>query len=132
MDQMLNSPGFSIPSIGTPLHQPEEDQQILPHNSPIPTQRQQQQNGFGLALPHQQINNASSSQNLYSLPGFTPQHMLQPQTPVMMLICDAITKYICLFLIRTSNILLIFPILNGLSYEIVIGGNHLHVSLQCN
>ncbi|KAI9551356.1 TATA-box-binding protein isoform X3 [Daphnia magna] len=81
MDQMLSSPGFSIPSIGTPLHQPEEDQQILPHNSPIPTPRQQQQNGFGLALPHQQINNSSSSQNLYSLPGFTPQHMLQPQTP---------------------------------------------------
>lgn len=80
---MLSSPGFSIPSIGTPLHQPEEDQQILPHNSPIPTPRQQQQNGFGLALPHQQINNSSSSQNLYSLPGFTPQHMLQPQTPVI-------------------------------------------------
>ena len=65
-------------------NQPEEDQQILPHNSPIPTQRQQQQqNGFGLALPHQQINTASSSQNLYSLPGFTPQYMLQPQTPVI-------------------------------------------------
>ncbi|XP_066154255.1 TATA-box-binding protein [Euwallacea fornicatus] len=31
MDQMLPSPGFSIPSIGTPLHQPEEDQQILPN-----------------------------------------------------------------------------------------------------
>ena len=31
MDQILPSPGFSIPSIGTPLHQPEEDQQILPN-----------------------------------------------------------------------------------------------------
>ncbi|KAG5890793.1 hypothetical protein JTB14_007187 [Gonioctena quinquepunctata] len=31
MDQMLPSPGFSIPSIGTPLHQPEEDQLILPN-----------------------------------------------------------------------------------------------------
>lgn len=28
---MLPSPGFSIPSIGTPLHQPEADQQILPN-----------------------------------------------------------------------------------------------------
>lgn len=82
---MLPSPGFSIPSIGTPLHQPEEDQQILPHNSPLPPQRQQVPNGFGLALPHQQLNNtASSSQPLYSMPGFTPQHMLQPQTPVML------------------------------------------------
>ncbi|CAG0884030.1 unnamed protein product [Cyprideis torosa] len=30
MDQMLPSPSFNIPSIGTPLHHPEEDQQILP------------------------------------------------------------------------------------------------------
>ena len=30
MDQMLPSPNFSIPSIGTPLHHPDEDQQILP------------------------------------------------------------------------------------------------------
>lgn len=29
---MLPSPGFSIPSIGTPLHQPEEDQQIIGNN----------------------------------------------------------------------------------------------------
>lgn len=33
MDQMLPSPGFSIPSIGTPLHQPEEDQQIVATNT---------------------------------------------------------------------------------------------------
>lgn len=33
MDSMLPSPGFSIPSIGTPLHQPEEDQQIIANNS---------------------------------------------------------------------------------------------------
>lgn len=30
---MLPSPGFSIPSIGTPIHQPEEDQQIIANNS---------------------------------------------------------------------------------------------------
>lgn len=28
----MPSPGFSIPSIGTPLHQPEEDQQIIANN----------------------------------------------------------------------------------------------------
>ncbi|KAJ8979200.1 hypothetical protein NQ317_016835 [Molorchus minor] len=39
MDQMLPSPGFNIPSIGTPLHQPEEDQLILPNA----LQQQQQQ-----------------------------------------------------------------------------------------
>lgn len=26
MDHMLPSPGFSIPSIGTPMHQPEQDE----------------------------------------------------------------------------------------------------------
>lgn len=32
MDHMLPSPGFSIPSIGTPIHQQEEDQQIIENN----------------------------------------------------------------------------------------------------
>lgn len=93
MDQMLPSPGFSIPSIGTPLHQPEEDQQILP-DSPLPSQRQTQQasNGFGLALPHQQNNSAGGSQPLYSMPGFTPQHMLQPQTPA-----SFVTRHLIIF-----------------------------------
>jgi transcription initiation factor TFIID TATA-box-binding protein len=70
---MESSPGFSIPSIGTPLYQPEEDQQFLMSNSPVPT-TQQQQNAF--VPPHQQI--STGSQNVYSLQGFTPQHMLQP------------------------------------------------------
>lgn len=70
---MESSPGFSIPSIGTPLHHPEEDQQFLMSNSPVPTTLQQQ-NAF--VPPHQQISTAS--QNVYSLQGFTPQHMLQP------------------------------------------------------
>lgn len=80
------SPGFSIPSIGTPLHQPEEDQQILPHNSPLPSRQQNAATGFGLNLPHQQQTQApTSSQALYNMPGFTPQHMLQPQTPVIII-----------------------------------------------
>ncbi|XP_046656868.1 TATA-box-binding protein-like [Daphnia pulicaria] len=70
---MESSPGFSIPSIGTPLYQPEEDQQFLMSNSSVPT-TQQQQNAF--VPPHQQI--STGSQNVYSLQGFTPQHMLQP------------------------------------------------------
>ncbi len=86
MDQMLPSPGFSIPSIGTPLHQPEEDQQILPAAAASPMHSANRQpGGFGLTLPHQQqqaSSTPSSSQPLYSMPGFTPQHMLQPQTPV--------------------------------------------------
>jgi transcription initiation factor TFIID TATA-box-binding protein len=45
MEHMLPSPGFSIPSIGTPLHQPDEDQQILP-------QAQQAQQSHGDTPSH--------------------------------------------------------------------------------
>lgn len=72
MDQMLPSPGFSIPSIGTPIHQPEEDQQILPH-------AQQQQ----IQAPHMP--------RMFSTPSFSaPQSLMQPQTPVCMM-CELTT-----------------------------------------
>lgn len=84
MDTMLPSPGFSIPSVGTPLHQPEEDQQILLHAQQ--QQQQQPQHGLqnppplqpmGLNLPHKQHTYAPSAV------GFTtPQSLMQPQTPV--------------------------------------------------
>ncbi|XP_071454268.1 TATA-box-binding protein [Hetaerina americana] len=76
MDQMLPSPGFSIPSIGTPLHQPEEDQQILPQ-----AQQQQQQSP---AMPHipAPLMMAPHKSMPYSSVGFaTPQSLMQPQTP---------------------------------------------------
>lgn len=66
MDNMLPSPGFSIPSIGTPVHQPEEDQQIMQlpplqpqglSTSSLPSQQQSmnkiyQTNNMGYATPH--------------------------------------------------------------------------------
>ncbi|CAH0561034.1 unnamed protein product [Brassicogethes aeneus] len=89
MDQMLPSPGFSIPSIGTPLHQPEEDQLILPNA----LQQQQQQNlsqvpplapmggltptlglGMGMSMPTRYVPGYGSS-----LQSQTPQHtMMSP------------------------------------------------------
>jgi len=64
MDQMLPSPSFNIPSIGTPHHALEEDQMIAPD-----AQQAQQQN--------------RPSNNLYSFGGFTPQNLLSTgQTPV--------------------------------------------------
>lgn len=101
MDQMLPSPGFSIPSIGTPLHQPEEDQQILP-NALV----QQQQNNqpqmpalapmgsgmtpTGLSSGMSALGNmglpvlATPQKTMHTyVPGFaTPQSLMQPQTPV--------------------------------------------------
>lgn len=80
---MLPSPGFSIPSIGTPLHQPEEDQQI------IPMAQQQLQNTMQMPplLPIQQQNVMSAPQKSMhtyapSVGFTTPQSMMQPQTPV--------------------------------------------------
>lgn len=66
MDQMLPSPSFNIPSIGTPHHALEEDQMINP------------------AAQQEQLGSQSRQQTnpLYSFGGFTPQNMLSTgQTP---------------------------------------------------
>ncbi|XP_014247445.1 TATA-box-binding protein isoform X2 [Cimex lectularius] len=81
MDHMLPSPGFSIPSIGTPLHQPEEDQQILPT-----AQAQQQQSSQQAPLQMPPLlpiqSNLTSAHKSMSNYGFTtPQSLMQPQTP---------------------------------------------------
>ncbi|XP_017783777.1 PREDICTED: TATA-box-binding protein [Nicrophorus vespilloides] len=91
MDQMLPSPGFSIPSIGTPLHQPEEDQLILPAIQAQPQQSLSQQQmpplapvgsltpSLGLGMSMGLV--GSTKQHTYT-PGFvTPQSMMQAQTP---------------------------------------------------
>lgn len=90
---MLPSPGFSIPSIGTPLHHPEEDQQILNIPGSTPRNWDQQmplshQIGFGM---HQGMStnvempllmNSAKSIHTYA-PSFntTPHSMIQPQQP---------------------------------------------------
>ncbi|XP_014209960.1 TATA-box-binding protein [Copidosoma floridanum] len=92
MDQMLPSPGFSIPSIGTPLHQPDEDQQILPNalqQQQESQQQQQQQQQFGM---HSQMGmnpmsalmqTPQRSMHTYAMnqPFATPHNLMQPQTP---------------------------------------------------
>ncbi|KAG8222051.1 hypothetical protein J437_LFUL000495 [Ladona fulva] len=78
MDHMLPSPGFSIPSIGTPLHQPEEDQQILPQAQ----QQQQQQSPTMPHIPPPLMAAPHKSMQSFSSVGFaTPQSLMQPQTP---------------------------------------------------
>ena len=66
MDQMLPSPSFNIPSIGTPHHAMEEDQMIAPSAQEAQQTSRQQQNS-----------------NLYSFGGFTPQ--AASQTPSALL-----------------------------------------------
>ncbi|CAH0714321.1 unnamed protein product, partial [Brenthis ino] len=94
MDQMLPSP-YNIPGIGTPLHQPEEDQQILPNAMQQQHQQQQQQQqqqqhslvslgssplvGFGASImgtPQRTMHTYAPTAS-YA----TPQQMMQPQTP---------------------------------------------------
>ncbi|XP_068632392.1 TATA-box-binding protein [Battus philenor] len=98
MDQMLPSP-YNIPGIGTPLHQPEEDQQILPNamhqQQQLQQQQQQQQQhslvalgssplvGFGASL----MGTPQRSMHTYAPTASyaTPQQMMQPQTPQNMM-----------------------------------------------
>ncbi|CAG9113978.1 hypothetical protein JYU34_008883 [Plutella xylostella] len=82
---------YNIPGIGTPLHQPEEDQQILP-NALQQQQIQQSQMpslasmgssplvGFGLATPQRSMHTYAPTSS-YA----TPQQMMQPQTPQNMM-----------------------------------------------
>ncbi|KZC09350.1 PREDICTED: TATA-box-binding protein [Dufourea novaeangliae] len=103
MDQMLPSPGFSIPSIGTPLHQPEEDQQILPNalqqqqQQQQQPQQQQQQQQYQLQQLHAMSPNMQSGMLMIGTPQktmhayataptfATPQSLMQPQTPQNMM-----------------------------------------------
>ncbi|XP_024937790.1 TATA-box-binding protein isoform X2 [Cephus cinctus] len=97
MDQMLPSPGFSIPSIGTPLHQPEEDQQILPNALQQQQQQQQQPSQPYQVQPMHSMNSAGQTGILMNTPHkqmhtyaptlafATPQSLMQPQTPQNMM-----------------------------------------------
>uniref|UniRef100_A0A6M2DKR8 TATA-box-binding protein n=1 Tax=Xenopsylla cheopis TaxID=163159 RepID=A0A6M2DKR8_XENCH len=95
MDQMLPSPGFSIPSIGTPLHQPEEDQQILPNAlqqqmpplAPMGGSNISNFNSMNLSTgltPTQMMGAPQKTMHTY-LPFQTPQSLMQPQTPQNMM-----------------------------------------------
>lgn len=96
---MLPSPGFSIPSIGTPLHHPEEDQQInIPGSTPRNWDQQMPLSSSIGGMPHQigfgmhpgmstnmgmpSLMNTSKSLHTYA-PSFntTPHSMIQPQQP---------------------------------------------------
>jgi len=94
MDQMLPSPSFNIPSIGTPHHAMEEDQMIAPSAQEAQQTSRQQANlySFGGFTPQtaSQTPSALLSQTPHNMLGSshhgTPQSLLgtgsrQPETP---------------------------------------------------
>lgn len=81
---MLPSPGFSIPSIGTPLHQPEEDQQILPHAQQQQQHQQPIQMPSLVPLSNQSIMQPNKTPTFMPSGFTTPQSLMQPQTPHQM------------------------------------------------
>ena len=91
MDQLLPSPGFSIPSIGTPLPHSGEEEMILlsaqQKQQQQSTQEQQQQSsqqqqpqGSQMGQQQQQQGSQMGQQQFSS--GLTPHTLLQPHTPV--------------------------------------------------
>ena len=88
MDQMLPSPSFNIPSIGTPHHAMEEDAMINPQAQAAQQNRQ--------AGPSSNTQTHSTTPNLnqqsaFSYGGMTPQNLLNTgQTPQNLLASPAI------------------------------------------
>lgn len=81
MDQLLPSPGFSIPSIGTPLAHSGEEEMILlsaqqKQQQQSAQQQQQQQQQQGAQMGQQQQQQFST--------GLTPHNLMQPHTPNLM------------------------------------------------
>ncbi|XP_065357287.1 TATA-box-binding protein [Calliphora vicina] len=76
MDQML-SPGFSIPSIGTPLHQMDPDQQIVANPVYHPSAMNQQHNNHDMNTNGAHNPNVSSN-NMY---GHDLSHIMGGNSP---------------------------------------------------
>ena len=88
MDQMLPSPSFNIPSIGTPHHAMEEDAMINPQ-----AQAAQQNRQVG-PTPNTQTHSSTSNLNPpsgFNYSGITPQSLLSAgQTPQNILATPAV------------------------------------------
>ena len=79
MDQMLPSPSFNIPSIGTPHHVMEEDAMINPQAQAA---QQTRQGGPSSNVPNHTNTPNMGSSNAFSFGGMTPQNLLSAgQTP---------------------------------------------------
>ena len=109
MDQLLPSPGFSIPSIGTPLaHSGEEEmillsaqqkqqQQSTQEQQQQSSQQQQQQQGSQIG---QQQQGSQMGQQQFS-GSLTPHTLLQPHTPVSR--CTLLYSYFLPFLLMLRS-----------------------------
>lgn len=109
---MLPSPGFSIPSIDTPLAHAGEDEMILPA-----AQQQQQQQSVQQHLSQQHMSQQQHmqqhQQSMASFgSGLTPHSLMQPHTPVRKG-CDSVTLAVghyvgkCVHFVQSKRILYI-------------------------
>ena len=88
MDQMLPSPSFNIPSIGTPHHVMEEDAMINPQAQAA---QQNRQGGPPSNLQNHSNTPNSGGSNAFSFGGMTPQSFLSAgQTPSNLLQSPAV------------------------------------------
>ena len=86
MDQMLPSPSFNIPSIGTPHHVMEEDAMINPQ-----AQAAQQNRQGGPSSITQTQSSTPNFRDAFGLGGMTPQNLLSAgQTPQNLLASPAV------------------------------------------
>ncbi|KAA0189181.1 hypothetical protein HAZT_HAZT002540 [Hyalella azteca] len=79
MDEMLPSPGFSIPSIGTPMAHAGEEEMILPAAQQQQQQLSAQQQQLSAQQQHLSLQQQPSLSNFSS--GLTPHSLMQPHTP---------------------------------------------------
>lgn len=75
---------FSIPSIGTPIHHQDPDQEIIPtsYQHQPPSMREQNISGIGNGMYGIPPLMSGKSMHTYAPSYATPQSMIQPQTPV--------------------------------------------------
>lgn len=84
MEHMSPSSIFSIPSIGTPIHHPDPDQEIIPtsYQHQPPSMREQNIGGMNSGMYGIPQLMSGKSMHTYAPSYATPQSMIQPQTPV--------------------------------------------------
>lgn len=99
------SPYANLPSIGTPLHQPDEDQTIV--GNPYASHMTPTNHSMNVYAPSLEMNSnmmtPSKMPHNYA-PSFAPQSMMQPQTPVSGALLEDQIIYLIFYLFGFSKV----------------------------